>query len=147
MQEDLPTKYTKAHEDFSGISSHLSSRVATRRGDPARSGLLPDFATPIETFVGNTYYVYIITNRRNGTLYTGVTNSLQRRIWQYKNKVFPGFSAKYDLHQLVYFESFRDITNAIAREKQIKAGSRAKKLELIERENPEWKDLSADWFE
>lgn len=97
--------------------------------------------------MGNTYYVYIITNRRNGTLYTGVTNSLQRRIWQHKNKVFPGFSAKYDLHQLVYFESFRDITNAIAREKQIKAGSRAKKLELIERENPEWKDLSADWFE
>ena len=97
--------------------------------------------------MGNTYYVYIITNRRNGTLYTGVTNSLERRIWQHKNKVFPGFSAKYDLHLLVYSESFRDITNAIAREKQIKAGSRAKKLELIERDNPEWKDLSAGWFE
>ena len=97
--------------------------------------------------MGNTYYVYIITNRHNGTLYTGVTNSMERRIWQHKNKAFAGFSAKYELHLLVYFESFRDITNAIAREKQLKAGSRAKKIALIERENPEWQDLSANWFE
>ncbi|HLP26842.1 MAG TPA: GIY-YIG nuclease family protein [Acidobacteriota bacterium] len=97
--------------------------------------------------MGNTYYVYIITNRRNGTLYTGVTNSLERRIWQHRTKALPGFSAEYGLSRLVYFETFRDIHNAIAREKQIKAGSRAKKLALIEKENPTWADLSASWFE
>lgn len=97
--------------------------------------------------MGNTYYVYIITNRRNGTLYTGVTNSLERRIWQHRQEVMPGFSAKYGLSRLVYFEVFRDVRNAIAREKQIKAGSRAKKLTLIEKENQAWADLSAGWFD
>ena len=97
--------------------------------------------------MGNTYYVYIITNRRNGTLYTGVTNSLERRIWQHKTKALPGFSAQYGLGRLVYLESFRDIHNAIAREKQIKAGSRAKKLALIEKDNLAWADLSAGWYE
>jgi putative endonuclease len=96
--------------------------------------------------VGSTYFVYIITNRRNGTLYVGVTNSLERRIWQHQHKVFSGFSAKYGLGRLVYIESFRDIRNAIAREKQLKGGSRAKKISLIERENPEWRDLSAGWY-
>lgn len=92
------------------------------------------------------YYVYIVTNRRSGTLYTGVTNDLKRRVWQHKTKVFPGFSAQYGLGQLVYFEAYRDIADAIDREKQLKAGSRAKKIALIERENPQWTDLSADWF-
>lgn len=92
------------------------------------------------------YYVYIMTNRRNGTLYTGVTGDLRTRVWQHKNKALPGFSAQYGLHQLVYFEGYRDISDAIDREKQIKAGSRAKKLTLIERENPNWKDLAAEWF-
>ena len=90
--------------------------------------------------------VYIVTNRRNGTLYTGVTSDMKRRAWQHKNKAFPGFSAQYDLGLLVYFETYRDIMDAIDREKQIKAGSRAKKIALIERENPQWTDLSADWY-
>ncbi|MBL9219685.1 MAG: GIY-YIG nuclease family protein [Opitutaceae bacterium] len=97
-------------------------------------------------FVSGNYYVYIVTNRSNGTLYTGVTNDLKRRVWQHKNKALPGFTAQYGLGVLVCFETFRDIRSAIAREKQIKAGSRAKKLALIERENPQWLDLSADWF-
>ncbi len=96
--------------------------------------------------MGKTYCVYIITNRRNGTLYTGVTNDLKRRIWQHKTKALPGFSAQYGLNHLVYFEASRDISDAIAREKQIKAGSRSKKIALIERDNPTWADLSADWF-
>jgi len=90
--------------------------------------------------------VYIITNRRNGTLYTGVTNDLRRRIWQHRTKALPGFSAQYGLNRLVYFEEYCDIVKAIDREKQIKAGSRAKKLELIERDNPDWNDLAAGWF-
>lgn len=93
------------------------------------------------------YHVYIVTNRRNGTLYTGVTNDLKARIWQHKNKALPGFTAQYGLGQLVYFETYNQIIDAIDREKQIKAGSRAKKLALIEKENSTWTDLSADWFE
>ncbi len=94
-----------------------------------------------------TYWVYILASDRNGTLYTGVTNSLQRRMWQHQNKVTAGFTARYGVDRLVYFEDFRDVTNAIAREKQIKAGSRAKKIALIERENPDWLDLAATWFD
>jgi putative endonuclease len=97
--------------------------------------------------VSASYHVYIVTNRRNGTLYTGVTNDLKRRVWQHKNKALPGFTAQYGLGQLVYFETFRDIAGAIDREKQIKAGSRTKKIALIERENPGWTDLSAAWFD
>jgi putative endonuclease len=91
-------------------------------------------------------YVYIVANRRNGTLYTGVTSNLKQRVWQHKNKTYSGFSSQYGLGLLVFFETHRDIRDAIDREKQIKAGSRAKKLALIERENSQWADLSADWF-
>lgn len=92
------------------------------------------------------YHVYIVTNQRNGTLYTGVTSDLRKRVWQHRNKTLPGFTAQYGLGRLVYFEEFRDVTFAIEREKQIKAGSRKKKLQLIERQNPNWSDLAADWF-
>ena len=95
----------------------------------------------------NGYYVYIVTNKRNGTLYTGVTGDLKRRLWEHRTKTLSGFTAQYGLARLVYFEEFRDITAAIDREKQIKAGSRTKKLALIERENSEWRDLAADWFD
>jgi putative endonuclease len=95
-------------------------------------------------FVSGNYYVYIVTNRRN--LYTGVTNDLKRRVWQHKNKVLPGFTSQYGLGSLAWFETHRDISAAIDREKQLKAGSRAKKIALIERENPQWDDLSATWF-
>ena len=96
--------------------------------------------------MGNTYWVYLLASKQNGTLYVGVTNSLERRVWQHKNGVTDGFTKQYGVNTLVYFEDFRDITNAIAREKQLKAGSRAKKIALIEKENPEWLDLSAGWF-
>ena len=95
----------------------------------------------------NNYYVYFVTNRRNGTLYVGVTNNLKRRVWQHKTKALSGFTAQYGLGLLVYFETFHDVTEAIGREKQIKAGPRAKKNALIERENPQWNDLSHAWFE
>ncbi len=88
--------------------------------------------------------VYILTNKPNGTLYTGVTSNLPGRIWQHKNKVTKGFSAKYNLTKLVYFELFEDMYAAISREKQIKAGSRMAKLKLIESTNREWRDLYLD---
>lgn len=92
------------------------------------------------------YHVYIVTNQRNGTLYTGVTSDLRMRIWQHKNKSLPGFTAQYELNRLVHFEEFRDVTFAIEREKQIKGGSRKKKLQLIESLNPAWADLAAGWY-
>ena len=85
--------------------------------------------------------VYILTNKPNGTLYTGVTSNLPKRIWQHRNKVTKGFSAKYNLTKLVYFELHEDMYGAITREKQIKAGSRKTKLELIMSANPDWRDL------
>ena len=91
------------------------------------------------------YYVYIMTNN-SGTLYTGVTNDLRRRVYEHKNKLIPGFTNKYNITKLVYYEECKDIKIAIAREKQIKGWLRKKKIELIEKENPNWEDLSKDWF-
>ena len=88
--------------------------------------------------------VYLLTNKPNGTLYTGVTSDLIKRIWQHKNKVTKGFSAKYNLTSLVYYELFVDMYQAISREKQIKAGSRQSKIELIESINQDWDDLYDD---
>ena len=88
--------------------------------------------------------VYVLTNKPDGTLYTGVTSNLSKRIWQHKNKVMKGFSARYNLTRLIYFELFEDMQEAISREKQIKAGSRKAKIKLIESSNPEWKDLYAE---
>jgi len=85
--------------------------------------------------------VYLLTNKPDGTLYTGVTSDLSIRVWQHKNRVMKGFSARYNLNRLVYFELFKDMYEAISREKQIKAGSREAKTKLIERDNPEWRDL------
>ncbi len=85
-----------------------------------------------------------MTNKSK-TLYTGVTNNLHRRVYEHKNKIIPGFTAKYNITKLVYFETFNDINLAIAREKQIKGWIRKKKIELIESVNPEWKDLSKEW--
>jgi putative endonuclease len=76
-----------------------------------------------------------------------MTNSLERRIWQHKTKALPGFTKKYNCDHLVYFEMYGEVDQAIAREKQIKPWSRVKKVTLIERMNPEWKDLAADWYE
>jgi putative endonuclease len=94
----------------------------------------------------NNYYVYILTNRSK-TLYTGVTNDLIRRVYEHKQKLIPGFTQKYNIDKLAYYEESVDVTAAIAREKQIKGWLRAKKIALIESMNPEWHDLSADWYE
>jgi putative endonuclease len=82
-----------------------------------------------------------MTNKYNTVLYTGVTNDLQRRVYEHKNKLTPGFTSFYNIHKLVYYEVFEDSYYAITREKQIKAGSRKKKVNLIHGVNPEWKDL------
>ncbi|HBG25703.1 MAG: excinuclease ABC subunit C [Planctomycetes bacterium GWF2_41_51] len=87
------------------------------------------------------YWVYIMTNMNNTVIYTGVTNDLIRRVFQHKNKKGSAFTKKYNINKLVYFETFNKIMDAIAAEKQIKAGSRAKKIQLIKSKNPEWKDL------
>jgi putative endonuclease len=94
----------------------------------------------------HTYWVYILAGRKNGTLYVGITSRLRHRLWEHRQHLREGFSAKYNVPQLVYFEKFRDVRSAIHREKQIKGGSRKKKIELIERENPDWLDLSNGWF-
>ena len=85
--------------------------------------------------------VYILANRPHGTLYVGVTSDLVARVWQHKNKALDGFTKKYGVHQLVWFEQHATMEAAILREKQLKAGSRVKKIALIEVANPEWKDL------
>ncbi|GBD96118.1 MAG TPA: GIY-YIG nuclease family protein [Nitrospirae bacterium] len=87
------------------------------------------------------YYVYIMTNKNNTVLYTGVTNDLKRRTYEHKNKLVSSFSSKYNIKKLVYFEVSRDVKSAILREKQIKAGSRKKKIELINSFNLQWNDL------
>jgi putative endonuclease len=88
-----------------------------------------------------TFAVYLLTNKNNTVLYTGVTNDLRRRISEHRLKLLPGFTKQYNVDKLVYFEWFEDAPNAITREKQIKAGSRKKKVALIEASNPEWRDL------
>ena len=90
------------------------------------------------------YYVYIMTSN-SGTLYTGMTNDLQRRVYQHKQKLIPGFTFRYNVNRLVYFEVFNEPQQAIAREKQIKGWLRRKKIALIEEQNPTWCDLSEDW--
>ena len=85
--------------------------------------------------------IYILASQRNGTLYIGVTSNLVQRIWQHKNDQVAGFTEKYGVHNLVYYELFDDIVNAITREKQLKKWNRAWKIALIEKQNPEWQDL------
>ena len=89
----------------------------------------------------NQYYIYILASKRNGTLYIGVTSGLTKRVYEHKNNLIDGFSKKYNIHQLVYYESINDIESAIRREKQLKKWKRSWKIELIEKDNVEWKDL------
>ena len=88
--------------------------------------------------------VYLLASIRNGTLYTGVTSDLVKRVWEHRNGVVDGFTQKYSVHSLVYYELAEDMSATIAREKQIKGGSRAKKLAMIESMNPGWRDLYDD---
>ena len=87
------------------------------------------------------FYVYIMTNKNNRVLYTGITNDLKRRVYEHKEKLVNGFTKKYNVLKLIYYEIFEDPENAILREKKIKAGSRQKKIDLINGMNTEWKDL------
>ena len=91
------------------------------------------------------YYVYILTNSRKTVLYIGVTNNLERRLYEHKKGLIDGFSKKYNVNNLVYYESTQDVISAIGREKQLKAWSRSKKEALINSVNPLWNDLSAEW--
>ena len=91
-------------------------------------------------------YVYILTNNQKSVLYTGVTSDLQKRIYQHKHKMAPGFASKYNCNSLVWYEQADEITAAITREKQVKAGSRKKKEALINAMNPQWEDLAKDWY-
>lgn len=87
------------------------------------------------------YYIYIMTNKTNSVLYTGVTNDLKKRVYQHREKLTEGFTKKYNVNKLVYFEIFKDVRSAISREKQIKGGPRQKKIDLIQSLNPDWNEL------
>ena len=91
------------------------------------------------------YFVYILANWDDSVLYIGVTSNLKRRLYEHRNGLVEGFTKKYNLHKLVYFEHTSDVYSAISREKQLKKWSRVKKNTLISRQNPNWTDLSANW--
>jgi putative endonuclease len=91
------------------------------------------------------YYVYILASQRNGTLYVGVTNQLERRLSEHRQGIASEFTKKYNVNQLVYYEVFSEVNLAITREKQLKGWNREWKNKLIETNNPDWKDLSKDW--
>ena len=91
-----------------------------------------------------TYYIYILANKSNWVLYTGMTNNLARRVVEHKNKIIKGFTSKYNVDKLVYYEQTNDVTIAIEREKQIKGWTRKKKIDLIESMNKDWKDLAIE---
>ena len=93
------------------------------------------------------YYLYIITNKKNGVLYIGVTNNLERRMLEHKNKLIKGFSSRYNLDKLVYLEAYQYVEDAIKREKNMKKWKREWKINFIVEANPDWGDLSKDWFE
>jgi putative endonuclease len=103
------------------------------------TGLRPDWGD--ETLFCMDYHVYLLASRRHGTLYLGVTNDLSRRVGDHKAKIIPGFSARYDVHRLVWYEAYERIDEAIAREKSLKKWRRDWKIRLIEEMNPDWSDL------
>ncbi|ARV14198.1 GIY-YIG nuclease family protein [Polaribacter sp. SA4-12] len=92
------------------------------------------------------YHIYFLTNKNNAVLYIGVTSNLLKRIYQHKTKEYKGFTANYNCDKLLYFEEYDDISSAIAREKQLKAGSRKRKNDIVNLENPNWNDLSEGWL-
>ena len=111
-----------------------AARQLTRRQQTLTPRFMPD----------RQYFVYIMTNRSR-TLYAGVTGDLERRVHEHKDKLIPGFTSKYRVDRLVYFEATNDIRSAIEREKQIKGWRRTRKLALVRSVNPTWRDLSRDW--
>src|SRR3990172_7412753 len=117
------------------------SFILSLRGGTTKLSLfvMPDSIRVI--VIDKLYSFYIMTNRNNTVLYTGVTNDLRRRVYEHKEKKVEGFTKKYNVTKLVYYEVFRGIREAISREKQIKGGSRAKKIELVNGMNAGWRDL------
>ena len=96
--------------------------------------------------MGKDYCVYIMASKRNGTIYVGVTNDLRRRVLEHKHGMFDGFTKRYNVHTLVYYEIFDQPETAIHREKCVKEWKRSWKIDLIEKKNPKWTDLSVDWL-
>ena len=92
------------------------------------------------------YYVYLLTNWNNKVMYVGMTNNLERRVYEHKNKLVNGFTKKYNVNKLVYFEESSDVNAVLSREKEIKKWRREKKDNLVLSSNPEWKDLSEEWY-
>ena len=105
-------------------------------------------ASTLFAFMRRTYcfYVYMVQSASRRALYIGMTNNLHKRVWQHKTHAWEGFSDRYNAARLVYWESFDDVRKAIDREKQLKRWRREKKIWLIERLNPDWRDLAADWY-
>ncbi|MBT8301217.1 MAG: GIY-YIG nuclease family protein [Maribacter sp.] len=97
--------------------------------------------------INHQYYVYILTNKKNGTLYIGMTNNLERRIYEHKNKLIDGFTNRYGLDKLVFVENYEFVQDAITREKRMKKWKRQWKIILIEVDNPQWNDLASEWFD
>ena len=92
------------------------------------------------------YYVYILASKRNGTLYIGVTNNLERRLYEHRNNLIKGFTKRYNVHKLIYYEETNNINEALLFEKRIKKWNRSWKIRLIEQDNPKWKDLAECWY-
>ena len=93
------------------------------------------------------YYVYLLASKKNGTLYIGLTNDLQRRVYEHKVGIKKGFTQKYEVNKLMYYETFQHVEEAILREKRLKKWNRSWKIELIEEENKDWDDLASDWYD
>jgi putative endonuclease len=121
---------------------HFASARHSERSEESQASFLA--TTPSDLLKVRQYYVYLLSNYSR-RLYVGVTNNLQRRLSEHKQKFIPGFMRNYNLNRLVYYETTRSIRSAIIREKQIKGWLRGKKVALIESANPEWKDLSEVW--
>ena len=94
----------------------------------------------------NQYFTYIMASKKNGTLYVGMTNNIERRAHEHKSDFYSGFTKQYKVHRLVYYEMYGDVNGAIRREKRLKKSYRATKIKLIEQRNPEWRDLSDDFI-
>ena len=124
----------------------IPSRAVILSAPHLRAKDLEDVGSEVAVNVGRKSLFHLIMSSQRRVLYIGVTNDLVRRVFQHKTGVFEGFSSQYKVTQLVYYESFDDIRNAIRREKTIKGWLRSKKIELIESLNPKWKDLSFGWY-
>jgi putative endonuclease len=117
-----------------------------RRDDNLKLSLYPRWRAEGGAMRDHGYFVYILASRKSGTLYIGVTEDLERRLWQHRQHNPRSFTSRYKVHRLVWFEEHADITAAIAREKALKEWQRAWKIQLIEKDNPDWSDLSVDWW-